>query len=528
PYLLYFLRETRLRRLALMSFLLSVALFAIGLFWIRHVTFAGVVAVALILSVYVAAFAVVTKVIVGGLPGSTGRLFLAVPVVWCAAEYLRSISPLGGFPWFLLGHTQAAHLPIVQIVDLTGVCGVSFIIAMCNGLVAGLICDWHREGFLGALFFRKGLSRCFVFVVLITVVVNYGFLRMTGMKDIPGPVVAVVQGNIPQSLKEFGEPSSIFDKHLRLTASMLKDAEAKKRQIDLIVWSETMFPYAFGEDFPESEEVLSKLVEKTFKRPFLVGAITYERIGSKSLNGSGPGTAQGDSPKYENYNSAYLFMDDGSLAGRYDKIHLVPVGEYVPFMDTFPWLEKVVTEFSELSEAPTLRPGKEVRLFSIAARNTDPVGTPADGAQPSKTRWSFAVPICFESVFPNDVREMVRHGSDFIVNISNDGWFKDSAELEQCLYITAFRAIENRIGIVRATNTGISAFISPRGEVRMLQTARGVKEVEGTLIARVSLREGESFFTRHGELFGQACTGAAVLWFLGVIIARRVRPQSSP
>jgi apolipoprotein N-acyltransferase len=513
PYFLYLLREQRFGRLALLSFLWGVVLFAIGLNWIRHVTWLGIILVAIIVAAFIALFAIATKAIVGSRPESTGRFFYAVPPVWCAIEYLRSISPLGGFPWFLLGHTQAEYLPLIQVADLTGVYGVSFLVVAANALIAGVLHDARRGGFLGALFFRNGLTRCFVFTVLLGVVINYGLVKLCTTELRTGPSIAIVQGNIPQDLKDFGDPDEIFIKHMVMTEKLLDAAAREGQKIDLLAWSETMFPFAFGEDYKGNMDGFANIIRTRIRVPFLTGAVTYEMEAPAQQAGSEAERAaeKNKSGKCRTYNSVYLFSAEGEMSGRYDKIHLVPVGEYVPLIDSLPWLETLVVKFSDLNEAPTLAPGRNITVFSL-----------------SRPALRFTVPICFESVFPDLVRDMVRAGSDFLFNVSNDGWFKDSAELEQCLYITAFRAVENRIGIVRATNTGISAFILPTGEVEMLRTAKGVKEVEGTMMRKVFLRTGESFFLRHGELFAHVCVGIASLWLgLAVILSLCGRRKTS-
>jgi apolipoprotein N-acyltransferase len=194
--------------------------------------------------------------------------------------------------------------------------------------------------------------------------------------------------------------------------------------------------------------------------------------------------------------------------GRYDKVHLVPVGEYVPLRDYIPFVsfvESVIT--NQAGFLPNVTPGKGGQIFSLPA-------------QAKKSR--FGILICYENIFPDQVRDSVLRGAEYIVNISNDGWFADSAELDQVLAITAFRAVENRITLFRATNTGISAVFDPNGAVRNRLVVRGRdKEVEGVFAGRVFFDGRRTFYTRFGDLFAKAFLALAFFLILLTFFAKR-------
>lgn len=469
PFFIYIFYEENRRRLYLCSYLSGMLFFFLGLYWLRWVTWAGLFAVILILGLYFLLFAVLTKIIQRRF--GLSLYIYSIPFLWVFLDYLRSFL-LSGFPWLFFGHTQYYWLGLIQITDLVGVYGVSFLILVINSLITLFIISRFRE-----LPRKFQLTKMIVFtVILFGLTLGYGYIRLANCPLKDGPVIGIVQGNIEQGIKlDRDQSDKIYKIHYRLSRRV-----ARQRP-DLMVWPETMFPYVIGRD-ASAEEVLSRTVRK-WKIPMLIGAITDQ--------------AAPPPEEYNRYNSAYYLDPDGSIIGRYDKMHLVPVSEAPTIKNISPYLDKLAREHTPLGVFPcSLTAGENIEPMKLGGHK-------------------FGVLICYESIFPELVRRSVNLGADFIINISNDGWFKDSAELEQMLTITIFRCVENKISIVRATNTGISAFISPRGEVKILKDKDGQsKEVRGTLISAIQLGPGHTLYTRRGDWFPFICLAVLLLLIL--------------
>jgi len=266
-----------------------------------------------------------------------------------------------------------------------------------------------------------------------------------------------VQGNIPQQLK--WEPEArgyIMEKYFTLTLL------AKKDNPGLIVWPEAAVPVVLEEE-PFYYERLRGFA-KNINAPILFGGVNT----SNNLY----------------YNSAILLDSSGDLAGKYDKLHLVPFGEYIPLKDKFPFLETIVP-------IGDIAPGREYTVFEAlhSAGNNFP---------------KFSVLICFEDLFPELSREFVKRGASLLVNITNDAWYKDTSAASQHFQASVFRAVENRVTLVRAANTGISGFITPTGKVTIfVKNNTGKKTfINGYASARIALKEDSlTFYTRHGDVF---------------------------
>jgi apolipoprotein N-acyltransferase len=243
----------------------------------------------------------------------------------------------------------------------------------------------------------------------------------------------------------------------------------------LIIWPEAASPGLFGQDDDIFERFYA--LTKKIKIPILLGAVTR----SKDIF----------------FNSALLIGSDGRIAGRYDKLHLVPFGEYIPLKKFLPFLETVVP-------IGDINAGKEYTIFQI--RNPK-----------SQIRNKFAVLICFEDLFPELSREFVKRGAGFLVNITNDAWYKSSTAPYQHLQASVLRAVENRVTLARAANTGISGFISPHGKIISLVRDKYRRNIfiDGFDTEYVSPGKGElSFYTRFGDIFIACCL---IFLFYGII-----------
>jgi len=384
---------------------------------------------------------------------SRRALFLA-PFLWVAVELLRTY--LVGFPWDLLGTTQVANTALSRIATLTGVYGLSFEIALVNA------------AFAAAFLVRPPRRRLMLAATMATAV----FLQLTQYIELDRlPVdshALLVQQNVP--IRESWQSAEYIGLLQSLDAiSTIPPGSAK---VNLVVWPESPAPFFLNDD--RFVSTISAIARRT--NDFVVA-------GSLGVRPAAGG---------ENllYNSAALVNPQGQIAARYDKVHLVPFGEYIPLQ----------------------------RLLSFAQSLTREVGTFARGSD----RWpldagaaKLGVFICYESVFPGEVRQFADHGAQVFVNISNDGWFGNSGAPEQHLNVARMRAIENERWLLRATNTGITASIDPFGRV-VAQAPTGTRT---TLLAPYSLRAETTFYTRYGDWFPCLC---AIISLVGLLFRRRL------
>ena len=385
-------------------------------------------------------------------PGATA------PLIWVLLEYLRTYL-LTGFPWGLLGYSQYQNLILIQMCDITGVYGVSFIIVMVNAAIY-LIIKWSK--FHQATFpFRY----TFLTLGLFLLVIGYGNFRKEKVQLInkrsPHLRVSIIQGNIEQKKK--WDPNYFYNIlliHQKLTL------EASRIHPDLVIWPETAVPCYF---FPELKYApfLQSLSER-INTPIIFGSLTLE---TKNDN---------DKPTY--YNSAFLALPGEKFFPRYDKIHLVPFGEYVPLKFLFPFVEKMVVGIGDFSA------GHRYTLFSIPYAR-------------------FGVLICYEVIFPSLSCRYRRLGADFLVNITNDAWFGRTGAPYQHFSMAVFRAIENRVALVRAANTGISGIISPIGYIQAKTPLFVRTFIQGEIPANP---QQPTFYSRYGDV-GVAFCGIIIL-----------------
>lgn len=377
---------------------------------------------------------------------------ILLPAGWVVLEWMRAHF-LTGFGWVSLAHSQYRNLPLIQIADTTGIFGISFLIVMVNFLGKELIVSLRNHS---PAHFKKWLFSLFVpTFICLAVVFGYGGWRLSSWQTSPSKMkVAVIQANILQERKwQFLQWPAIMEEYIALTK------KAAQNNPELIIWPETAFPGILWED----EAFLKKLKQLVaeIKIPLLFGSVVK------------------DDDMY--YNSAFLLSEDGSVIERYDKIHLVPFGEYVPLRSLFPFLTNVVPigDFSA---------GTEFTVFP--------------------TRGQFSVLICFEDTVSGLSKEFVRRGAQLLINITNDAWFEDTKAPFLHLQSSVFRSIENRRTLIRAANTGVSAFIDPAGRFLGGVEKNGkLTYVSGYASASVPLSNARSFYTRFGDLFVYFCLG---------------------
>jgi len=399
---------------------------------------------------------------------SIRRALVAAPFLWVAVEFART--RITAFPWELLGYSQTGNFVLTRIATLTGVYGLSFEIVLVNSVFAAAFLVAPE----GANVRRKRLlaAACAAAVIL-----------QAGQWLAPPPVAAdhealLVQPNVPIQTGEMWT-REYFQSTLRdLTAVSLHPAGEKTgRHYDVIVWPESPSPFYTND--PMFRDAVSALAKQSGSW------VVAGSIGNTPALHSG-----GESS--EIFNSAALVSPQGVWVGRYDKVHLVPFGEYLPFPQLFAFaggLTKEVGEFQHgASRTPLDAGGERLGIF-----------------------------ICYESIFPDEVRQGPLQGAQVLLNISNDGWYGDSGAWKQHLQQTQMRAIENDRWLLSGTNTGMTASIDPYGWI----VAFTERKVRTALAAPYALGAGTTFYTRHGDWFAYLCAIISV----GALIARFVFPE---
>ena len=573
PWVLAVTRAERGGWALVFSYLLGLGYFLGNLYWLVGVTAAGYAGLCFYLGWYWPVMGYVVRwAYRRGWP-----MVLVLPIVWVGQEYLRAVV-FTGFPWLFLGHSQHEQVRLIQVCDLVGVYGVTFLIALVNGVVADSVLgrrDVKRQK-VGRR--KRGLIAAgAVTVSLLVGTLIYGELRLReGERTITaGPRVTVVQDNVPQYVKESGASGpEIFLRHLRLSEAGLAAGET-----DLMVWPETMCTMLNGdfldlplEGFPtvthgtgdyrrllevlraeeldeqQTRELLALLlpeglpsgitgdmIDMFLRREVsraqdvllaeLAGRGAAVLAGSSSVAWEWSKEAEKWRPRRK-WNSAEFYRAGGERdEKRYDKMHLVPFGEVVPFRKSWPWLYRQLNRLTPYDYEYPLDAGEEATVFELAG----------EGGKVSR----FAVAICYEDVMPQATRRLCvdnRDGKmvDFLLNISNDGWFvrggrgepiRATTELVQHWVICKFRAVENRVGIARAVNTGISGFIGPDGREQQAglvgSLAHDVRERQteaGFLTDRVMVDERVSVYSEIGDMPAVICAvglGVMLVWGLG-------------
>ncbi len=531
----------RLERLPRHSYrIITVVGFAwavVTLQWMRlgHWTMHGaLVALAFYVSLYFPAFiGVARKAVRAGLP-----LWLAVPIVWTALEYLRA-HLMTGFSWYYLGHSQYQWTSLVQICDVTGAYGVTFLVALVSGALTVCVpTSWLVKAGLAAsasavmtVTSRRQVIAVSLTVGLVLLSCLYGMQQQTiPPSDVPGPIIAVIQGNFTPELKH--DP----DQWLRMVHEHdLLSRRAAGLRPDLIVWPETMFPVPdqIISDGVTDEDLISMLP--------LHGAATNSELAQGEIERWHSGRARellvnrsqesgaammvglltevAKKHGRERFNSAAFIRPDLGYIGRYDKMHRVVFGEYIPLRSVLPWLARL----TPFSAGFGIDAGAAPAVFEYGGTRFSPI-------------------ICFEDTVPHLVRQVVTARdatggtTDVLINMTNDGWFRGSSELDQHLIAATFRCIETRRPMVRAVNAGISAFIDSAGRIRqpehfliMKQESAGLvaefkkaesmidpdtgqryRQCSAVMVGQIPLDGRNSFYVKFGDWFAMLCSVVAV------------------
>lgn len=397
------------------------------------------------------------------------RALVGAPFLWVTVELGRTY--ITGYPWNLLGTAQVDNIALSRIATVTGVYGISFEIVLVNVAFAAAF-----------LIPRQRRSAMMVAALAAAAVLQAGRLVEAPAAH-SDHAALLVQQNIPVSAD--WTPSYFQQTVTDLADLTLKSAESSAAaKIDLVVWPESPAPF-FTND-PRFRNAVSDLARR-LKVPIVTGSI-----------GSDAATPNADAPVF---NSAALINPSGEWLARYDKVHLVPFGEYLPFPSLFSFAGGLTKEVGAFERGASRRPltaeGKQVGVF-----------------------------ICYESVFPGEVRQFANNGAQVFLNISNDGWYGDSGAYAQHLNQTRMRAIENDRWLLSTTDTGVTAAIDPWGRI----AARVPRKERTALVAPYALTFVTTFYTRHGDWFAFACAiisiGALLQRFLLSKYTQKVQTSS--
>lgn len=393
-------------------------------------------------------------------------LYLVAPVSWICLEYLKS-NLFTGFPWENLGYSQYADYYFIQIADVAGVYGLSFLVMLINVTIYEVLTKR----------FKDTLALSITVLLLCLGGYLYGILRTSQIDQVqenaPTIEIALVQGNIDQSIKWNPKyQKDTLDVYENLSP---RHPDGKER---LLVWPETAVPFDF-----QDESDLKKRVESIAVRSeswFIFGSMSYE--------------LKGGVKNY--YNSAYLLSPAGRVHGKYDKVHLVPYGEYVPLRRIFPSITALAADIGDFL------PGREYIPLKMGKRH-------------------IGVLICYEGILSEAARRYKRASADFLVNITNDAWFGTTSAPYQHFSMTLFRAIETRLFLARAANTGISAIVDPTGRiVRKTELFKKDKISASIKIVKVS-----TIYANYGDwLTFMAYTALIVM--IAMVKRRRMKNES--
>jgi len=473
PLLIAIQKTKNLKSAFKISYYCGFFFFLCSIFWLRYVTWAGLFFLCFYQAVFFGIFGVLSKFFMDGKKRFSFLLLFIIPALWTVSEWFRAEIPVMGFGWNLLAYSQAENLWGIQSAKWVGAYGISFLVAFVN---TGFFLILRGGQKSQKIWIGTACSAVFAFNLV------YGFSECQKNEGPQGPIlrIAVIQGNVDQEEKwDSGLRGLIFEKYLKLTEFASFDDP------DLAIWPEAAYPGFFNEDYSTSPV---RFLSEQLKLPMLLGSPHREGEGIYM-------------------NSVYFLSSGGNLESRYDKIHLVPFGEYVPFKPFLSFLEPYayalgVSDFSA---------GREYTIFELASE--DRRQTVRLGAL-----------ICFEDVVPELARKFVRKDAQGLVVLTNDAWFGQSAASYQHLQASVFRAVENSVPVIRSANIGVSGFISSKGKVEdRVKNERGYDTwITGVLIRPVAFANPPgTFYQKTGFLFPHVCLAGILPAFLMVWAGRR-------
>jgi len=469
--------------LSILTGIVAGAFLCIWLLEIPNMLFLSYFAIVFYYAVFIGFFGACFNII----SKRTPRLrVIAAPCIWVAIEYMRSNLSFLALPWTLIGHSQHQNIAIIQIASFTSVYGVSFLIVFVNAVMAEVVL-WLFSRRIRATAQQPSLS-VIIYSLTVTVII-FGTIYLWGRHQVTLyesntsdlMTISLIQGNIPQNQKwDSAFRHTIMERYRELTM------QAAEEQPDMIIWPETATPGKIGADRWVDMSVKS-LIEET-RLPLLLGSTSHGKLemGGRKIR--------------REKNSAFLLDANAEVIDTYHKIRLVPFGEYLPLEGKFRWPKWLVPDHGD-----TL-PGTEYTVFRFPKGN-------------------FGVVICWENLFPDLFRRFVRNGAEFMVNLTNEAHFGKTAAPYQMMAMSVFRAVENRVSLLRCANTGITAVVDPLGRVKgkVMDEAGNDIFVAGILTTSVPASWGMTFYTRYGDVFAIFCVLGGLLCVLIAVINPRYR-----
>jgi len=425
------------------------------------------------------------------------------PFIWISIEYIRSFGFLG-FTFGSMGYSQHSFLPFIQIADIGGEPLVSFIIVLFNASLAHVIVflwekDWRSE----TTHIIRQCVPAFVSVFLILAAVFYGYIRLSE----PIPMKPSMKLSLIQALSS---PRTKWKKEKWKTLNRLdmlsKESHKENPDTDLIVWTETAIRTSLRPNmiYGTAYHTRIKRLINSLNTYFIIGSPDNYRL--KDTGMLDPDKLNRIYPEKDEEevwtNSAYFLDNTGEILDKYDKIQLTPFGEHFPLGKNVPFLQKILDNFTD---SAGFTPGDEHTVFHYKD-------------------FRFGVVICWEGTYGYFIRNYIKNGADFIINISNDMWTQTKAGHFQHFTITKFRAIEHRIWFVRAANDGVTAFINPYGEVVKMLPIKELGYLTGTIGPKVRT----TIYTRFGDILPRislAVLGASFVFSIFLLSIKQVQKK---
>jgi apolipoprotein N-acyltransferase len=523
PFIIACSPKARTWRLFFFGYVISLCYWLGNLYWVAPVTIVGW----LLFCLYTALLWPVLALCLRYCRTKKVPLFLAAAILIVGIERMQGFF-MGGFFWRFLAHSQYNNVTLIQIADIFGAGGVSFLIAMVNGLLAELIVTVREKKNLTLVQFAGTAIVCAAVVGAFF----YGWWRIDQEKECvtEGPLAASLQSNVPQSVKRsFESGDDLF------TSLMEQSKTAAKAGAELIVWPETMVQATLN---PEVLKVMDpnrddNLFDQRLRQHakdsayLLVGAYGGTLALNKNM----------ELDYGQRFNSAFMYKRNGDKAKEvYNKIHLVPFGEVLPLRKSLSWFYELLmkVKFIPYNFDYSLDYGSEYTIFEMTGAEDKP-------AQDYK----FGVIICYEDTVPAIGRRFALNEQggkrlDWLVNISNDGWFVrfedeeviPSAELAQHAAVCVFRAVENRLAVLRSVNTGISCLIDSAGRIRngflagdLPVNARDRTGMAGWFVERIPIDNRATIFSKYGEWLDFCCETCVIILIIVLLSGRFFRTQ---
>jgi apolipoprotein N-acyltransferase len=463
--LIFLLIKTKPVKGFIMGLISGFCFYAVLLYWIPAVPihYGGLslglsvliyVLLALLLALFWGLFGLMVSFFSVHIPKLT---FILIPFVWMSLEFIMTYL-FTGFPWGLLGASQYKNIYFIQFASLTGVYGLSFVLVLFQSL----------------LVFSTKIKQKFILVLIsLSLALIFHAGGFLSLKKTPPSkesfTASLIQGNTPASTDFSTQPLEktfkMFQKHVSLSG------QAYKNGGEMIIWPELSVPLCFSCQFEPYNEFSKQLLQFS------------EATGCTLLVGTSEISYVDQNPYF--YNAAVCVHPDASLSYYY-KMHLVPFGEYTPYKKIFSFISKFTHAVGELT------PGEKHKLHRF--KNIP-----------------FGSPICYEIIFPSLVRKFVKMGAEFLVTITNDGWYGTSAAPYQHFSLAVLRAVENRRYLLRSATTGISGIVDPYGRVIEKSKLHTTTFINADITPQKSL----TFYTKYGDLL--PCTGLT-LWFIFLIL----------